>query len=378
MNKCKIFERCGNCQLLHLNYEDSVAYKEKEVSNLFKKAKINHPIDQVITSPKPFAYRNKMNVAFQYKNGKLIHGFFEENTHQVVSLDECLIHTSLQNKIAEAIKDMMIEMRLPAYDEDRRTGLLRYAIIREGVFSKQILVVLVVGSEIFPGRSEFVKRLRSRFPAITSIVQNLNNRKTSIVLGEKEMILYGKGYIEDNLDDFVFRITSKSFYQINPIQTLALYHALTGFLESKQEIILDAYSGVGTIGMFLSKKARQVVCVENNPQAVKAGIAALKENKIRNVEFVMEDATLFLEKSKQTISFSTIVLDPPRSGATESFLKACLYDSPDHIIYVSCEPNTLIRDLHILLEKYQIKKVVLVDMFCWTKHIETVVLLSLK
>jgi 23S rRNA (uracil1939-C5)-methyltransferase len=377
MEKCNV-KGCGGCDFLHLSYEETVKNKFNYVSKLFNDKKFNIKIEKIIPAKQHYQYRNKMIVAFQTQNGKTVHGFFQENSHRVIPMDKCLMHSDIQNNIASYIKDLLIKLRIRPYDEDRRTGLIRYALIKHGFKSGEVMVVIVTASEVFPGRNDFVKMLRAKFPEITTVIQNINSRKTSIVLGDKERVLFGKGYITEFLEEFKFKISSKSFFQINPEQTVNLYNTVLEFANlNGKEIVLDAYSGVGTIGMFLSKKAKHILSVESNRQAVNAAIANARDNNIKNISFICDDATNYIiNLAEDKEKLDVLVLDPPRSGSTPEFLKASLALKPEKIIYVSCEPTTLVRDLGLLTKQYKINRVILVDMFCWVDHVETVVLLT--
>ena len=376
---CKLKDKCGACQLLHLSYPDTIEYKKNYVLDCMKKEGIKASIDKTIPAKFPYAYRNKMIIGFQMdKNHKLNCGFYEENSHKIIDLDECLMHSAIQNKIAKFIKKLVIDFKVSIYDEDRRRGLLRYVLIREAIHTNEILITFVLSDDIFPSSKEIVKRITSEFKEVKTIVQNINNRKTSIVLGEKEKILYGKGYIEDLLMGLRFKITSKSFYQVNPIQVEHLYKEVINALKfDGTETIIDAYSGIGTIGLILSKNVGRVISVENNRQAYLAAIQNAKDNNIRNVHFVNADATEFI-KEIENEKIDYVIMDPPRTGSTNQFLNSLLKLQPKGIIYVSCGPDTLARDLKVLLSKYKIEHISLVDMFCFTKHIECIANLSLK
>lgn len=380
MNKCKISAKCGGCKFLHLEYQETLNLKKARVLDIFKKENIKVNIEEIIGTEHNFGYRNKMQLAFKMVKNEVVCGFYEENSHKVINLDYCLIHSEIQNKIASHIREIVIKLRLQPYDEDRRVGLIRHVLIKEAFTTKQIMVVIVTATEIFPARSEFVKMLRNKFPEVTTIIQNVNPRKTSIVLGEKERILFGKGFIEDYLLNLKFKITSKSFFQVNPEQTEKLYGKAIEYANlTGKEILIDAYSGVGTIGMVLSMNAKQVISVESNKQAVEAAISNARDNNIRNVRFYNADATEFLvDLAKANEKIDVLVLDPPRSGSTPEFINAALKLLPDKIIYISCDPETLARDLKLFLKKYDIKRFSLVDMFCWTEHVECVVLITRK
>lgn len=378
--KCKYSKQCGNCQLLNKTYHKTLNYKLNYVNNCLKNCKINTTIKNIVPADLNIGYRNKMIIAYKYEKGKIITGFYEENSHKVVDIENCLIHSELQNKIAIEIKKIMIDLKIKPYDEDRRQGLLRYILIREAVFKKEVLITLVTATDMFPARSEVVKRIKAITPLIKTIVQNINSRKTSIVLGDKERILYGNGYITDYLCGLTFNISSKSFYQVNPYQTEKLYNKIVEFAKfNKNDMIIDAYSGVGTIGMILSKYVSNVISVENNKQAVEAAIVNAKTNNIKNVKFILDDATNFIVNlAKERTKIDAIIMDPPRTGSTKEFLNSVVSLNPKKVIYVSCGPDTLARDLMILTKYYEIKDTICVDMFCWSNHVETIVLLSHK
>lgn len=377
---CGIYEKCGGCHLLHMHYQAQLAFKANYVLECYKKEKIPFQINEIISTEKRIRYRNKMQVAFQQKNGKIIYGFYEEGSHRIIPLDDCLVQTSIQLEIVKYIHQLMIKMRITPYDEDRRTGTIRFVLLKEGFQTGQVMVVLVTNSEQFPGRKEFIKALVDKFSNIKTIVQNVNSRKTSIILGDQEQVLYGTGFIEEELCGLIFRISSKSFFQINPEQTQKLYHKVMKMASfTGNEIIIDAYSGVGTIGMILSKNVKQVISVENNKQAVQNAIINAKINKMNNVHFICDDATKFIEELvRENQKIDAVIMDPPRSGSTELFLNSLLKLRPKKIIYVSCEAETQARDMKTLLKAYQIKESAIVDMFVGTYHVENIVLLSLK
>ena len=268
---------------------------------------------------------------------------------------------------------------IKTYNEDTGYGLFRHVLVRTGHHSGQVMVVLVLGSPILPSKNNFVKALRKLHPEITTIILNVNNQKTSMILGEKETVLYGKGYIEDELCGHIFRISSKSFYQVNTVQTEKLYTkaielaGLTG-----KERVIDAYCGIGTIGLIASDKAKEVISVELNPDAVKDAIVNAKRNGIKNVRFYQNDAGVFMRQmADEGESADVVFMDPPRSGSDEKFLSSVVTLNPKRVVYVSCDPTTLARDLKYLTKHgYSAVTAVPVDMFPATEHVETVVLLS--
>lgn len=294
-------------------------------------------------------------------------------------MESCLIQDSKADEIARSVRAIMKECKLLPYDEDSETGLLRHLLVRTGFASGQVMVVLVTASPIFPARSRFVSLLRERHPEITTIVMNCNPRKTSMVLGEQERILYGKGYIEDILCEKRFAISPRSFYQVNPQQTEVLYQRAIGMAQLKKgQRVLDAYCGIGTIGLIAADKVDEVIGVEVNAQAVKDANANAKRNGVENIRFVCADAGAFMTNLADAgEKIDVVFMDPPRSGSDEAFLQSVCRLSPDQVVYISCDPQTQKRDLAVLRAGgYHVREIQPVDMFPQTAHVETVVLLS--
>lgn len=378
---CAIYDRCGGCSLQHVQYPEQLRIKTAYVKNLFQKELgITSEVLPTIGMNSPMHYRNKSQVSFRYQKGKIISGFYEEGTHDLIDYDDCYLQDENCNKIIKTIKELMQKMRLSVYDEDRRTGLIRHVLIKSSQVNNEIMVVLVVGTELFPGRVNFIKALVARHPHITTIIQNLNNRKTSAVLGDKETIIYGKGYISDFLCGYKFRITSKSFYQINHEQTEKLYKiALKTANFSETDTIMDAYCGVGTIGIIASKNVKKVIGVEVVKEAVENAVINAKQNNIKNVSFFVDDATNFIvNMARKKERLDGLIMDPPRSGSTPEFLKAVLKLMPLKIVYISCNPKTQVADLKYLLSDYEIVNIQPVDLFPFTSHVESVVMLVRK
>lgn len=379
--QCSIYEKCGGCSLQHIQYPEQLKIKTAFVKNLFHKQLGNdYQVLPTIGMDSPQHYRNKSQVSFRYLKGKIISGFYEEGTHDLIDYDDCYIQDENCNKIIKTIKELMQKMRLSVYDEDRRTGLIRHVLIKTSRSTKEIMVVIVVGMEMFPGRTNFIKALVARHPHITTIIQNLNNRKTSAVLGDKETVIYGKGYINDFLCGYKFKITSKSFYQINHEQTEKLYSiALKMANFSDNDTIMDAYCGVGTIGIIASKKVKKVIGVEIVKDAIDNAIVNAKQNDTKNISFFVDDATNFMvNMARKKEKLDGLIMDPPRSGSTPEFLKAVLKLMPQKIVYISCNPKTQVVDLKYLLDEYKILSIQPVDLFPFTSHVENVVMLARK
>lgn len=378
---CPIFNKCGGCSLQHIKYQEQLVLKTKWMNDLFyNKFKKNFNIPLVLGMKDPKHYRNKNQMVIKKDKNKIIAGMYEEGTHQVLDFNNCFIQDEIINKVQEQIKKLIIEFKYQPFDEDKKTGLFRHILVKRSSSTKEILVVLVTSKLDFPGKNNFVKALIKLNKEITSVVQNVNDRKTSAVLGEKEVVLYGPGFIFDNLLDKKFKITSKSFYQINSLQTEVLYQtAIKEANLSKDDILLDAYAGVGTIGLICADKVKKVYSVEIVKDAVKCGKDNAKYNNISNVVFVNDDATKYInELAQRKEHIDVIIMDPPRSGSTKEFLNAVKLIKPKKIVYVSCNPITQVDDLEYLLDQYTIKSIQGVDMFPFTNHVETITLLCLK
>lgn len=378
---CEFYSKCGGCSLLHIKYDEQLRMKQQLVYSLFKNnLNKEYFVLPTIGMDYPYYYRNKNQVVFKNDKGKLSCGLYQEGTHNVINTVNCYIQDKIVEKIITTIKELMKKQRLSAYDEDRKTGLIRHILIKTSNATKEVMVVIVVGNEIFPGRNNFVKALTSRHKEITTVIQNINTKNTNAVLGEKEIILFGKGYITDILLGLKFKISSKSFYQINTIQTAKLYtKALELASLNKNDVLLDAYCGVGTIGLIASKNVAKVIGVELVKDAVNDAIANAKANNINNVRFICDDASKFmLNCARQKQKIDVVIMDPPRKGSDKVFLDALLKLAPSKVIYISCNPHTQVDDLKVLLEKYAIDKIQPVDMFPNTYHVETITLLCLK
>lgn len=302
---------------------------------------------------------------------------FKQNSHDIVPIKQCYIEDIRSIKILSSIKDLMIKHKIEPYDEDKRSGIIRHILIRTSYHYPQVMVVIVSSKLNFPGQNNFIKDLIKQCPEITTIVENINERKTNVILGNKEKVLYGKGYINDDILGIKFNISASSFFQVNPIQTEKLYSlAIDGLNLKGDEVVLDAYAGVGTLGLIASKKAKEVISVEIVKSAHIDGIKNAKNNNINNVTFVLGDAGEYIAKSD--VSFDAVIMDPPRKGSDERFLQTLINNKVKKISYVSCNPETLARDLKYLSSYYDIVKITPVDMFPMTSHVETVCVLSLK
>ena len=377
VTKCSVSKKCGSCQYQGVPYKEQLAAKQKRMKKLLGKFANVKPI---IGMDDPFYYRNKVHAVFDRdKKGNIICGTYEAKTHKVVPIEECMIEDKISQEIIRTIRDMLKSFRIKTYDEDTGYGLLRHVLVRRGFFTDEIMVVIVIGSPIFPSKNNFVKALRKKYPQITTVVLNVNDKKTSMVLGERDIVIYGKGYIRDTLCGCTFRISPQSFYQVNPVQTEVLYGKAMEFAAmTGKERVIDAYCGTGTIGIIASGNARDVIGVELNRDAIRDARMNARENKIRNVRFVPGDAGWFMEgMAAEGEKVEVVLMDPPRSGSDRKFLHSLLTLSPEKIVYVSCNPETLARDLACLTKRdYLVKKMQPVDMFPLTDSVEVVCLLE--
>ena len=377
--ECDLAKKCGGCQYQGMDYEKQLNKKHREVKELLGSF---GKVEPVIGMQEPFHYRNKVNATFQrLKNGTVISGAYQQGTHSVVKIDECQIEDKIADSIIYDIRGMLRSFKIKVYDEDSGYGLLRHILVRRGFRTGEVMVVLVLASPILPSKNNFVKALRDKHPEVTTVVVNVNDRRTSVVLGERNITIYGKGFIEDELCGLRFRISPSSFYQINPVQTEILYGKAIEFagLTGKEKVI-DAYCGIGTIGMAAAGKAGSVIGVEVNRDAVRDAVTNAKRNNMKNITFYNEDAGEFMVKmAAQGETADVVFMDPPRAGSDEKFLSSVIKLGPKRVVYVSCNPETLARDLKYLTGNgYQTVKIQPVDNFPFCDHIETVVKLVKK
>ena len=376
---CPLYKKCGGCQLQNLTYEQQLRYKQVKCIRLLGKF---CRVGEIIGMENPYHYRNKVQAAFALdRHSNIISGVYQSSSHKIVPVTVCMTEDEKADEIIGTIRRLLKNFKLRPYNEDTGRGFLRHVLVKRGFKSGQIMVVLVTGTRDFPKKKDFVATLLKIHPEITTVVQNVNNQKTSMVLGNRSEVLFGDGYITEQLGDFSFRISPKAFYQINPIQTEVLYNTTLEFAGlTGKETVIDAYCGTGTIGIFASPKAKKVVGVELNPDAVKDARVNAKLNSAENTEFYNADAGEFLaDAASSNEKYDVVIMDPPRSGSTVKFLKSVVKLAPKTVVYVSCNPETLARDLMFLVRNgYKVKKIQPVDMFPHTNHVETVVLLSHK
>lgn len=377
---CPLAHSCGGCQLQDLEYQDQLYWKQDGVEDVLGQFGRVAPI---IGMENPVHYRNKVQAVFgRDRSGRIISGIYQPGTHRIVPVRDCMIEDEIADKIIGTVRTLMKTFHIDPYDEDAQVGCIRHVLVKRGFASGQVMVVLVAGTPQIPSKADFINILRQRHPEITTILLNFNDQRTSMVLGdEPEMILYGPGYIEDRLCGLTFRISAKSFYQVNPVQTKVLYEiAMRMARLTGKESVIDAYCGTGTIGLVAARNgAAQVLGIELNPDAVRDAVSNASLNGIENVQFVCDDASKYLKRlaaEKQHVD--VVFLDPPRAGSDEQFLASLIRLAPDTVVYISCNPLTLERDLRYLLDfgPYEVRGIQPVDLFPYTEHVETVVLLT--
>ena len=374
-------KRCGGCPLLELRYADQLREKEQKVRSLIGRY---GPVLPIRGMDDPWHYRNKVISTFApAPGGKLTSGIYAAGSHKVLPVESCLLQDEALDRVMQAVREAANACRYQPYHEDKGTGLLRHCLLRRGTSTGQIMVVLVTAQPVLPGAKNFVRALLDaaarRGVSVTTVVQNYNPRRTSVVLGEEEKVLYGKGFILDTLCGRTYAISPRSFYQVNPVQTAVLYRlAVEAAQLTGTETVLDAYCGIGTIGLTAADKVRQVIGVERNRDAVRDAIGNAKHNGISNARFFAADATEWIEQAAAAGQHVDVLfMDPPREGSTPRFLESVARMAPKRIVYVSCCPETLARDLALLTQKgYRVEHSTPVDMFPHTEHVETVCLLS--
>lgn len=374
---CPVASRCGGCQLTHLTYPEQLALKQQRVENLLGKL---CPVAPILGMDDPLHYRNKVHaVLAEDRRGLPISGVYAAGTHRVVPVQHCLIEDERADRIIQTIVGMIPRYKLRVYNENTHRGFLRHVLIRTGHITGQIMVVLVATSPVFPGGKAFVAELVEKHPEITTVILNVNPKETSMVLGKEERALYGEGFMEDELCGRRFRISPQSFYQVNARQCEVLYRTAIDLAQlTGEETLLDAYCGTGTIGLCAADRVKKLIGVELNKDAVCDAKENARRNGVVNARFHCDDAGRFMvAMAREGSAPDVVIMDPPRSGSDLPFLKSLLTLGPKRVVYVSCNPETLARDLRVLVKGgYRAEKCVPVDMFPGTEHVESVVLLK--
>ena len=374
-------KRCGGCQLLHLSYDAQLKFKKQKVSDSIERiAKLKDAlIHDTIGMKNPYRYRNKAQFPVGIKDGRPIVGFYAPRSHEVVDTPSCLIQDEMSDKIMEIIREWARAYGISIYDEGSRKGILRHVMVRKAYHTGDIMVVIVTSGFDMPHREELISVLKENIPNLKSVIQNINQEATNVVLGSVNNTIYGTGDILDYIGDLKFQISPMSFFQVNPVQTEVLYSKALEYANlSGDETVIDAYCGTGTISLFLAQKAKKVYGVEVIKQAIIDARDNAVRNKIENVEFIEGRAEDVISKLyKNGVKADVVVVDPPRKGCKEELLQTIASMKPERVVYVSCDPATLARDLKYLSENgFKVVEVQPVDMFPFTYHVECVVLMS--
>ena len=381
---CQTFSRCGGCTLRHIDYKETLNIKKNIVENcLYKELHREVLVNNTIGMEKPLYYRNKLQYPVGIdKDGNPVMGIYSQRTHNIIATKQnCYIQNEKCSEIAKDIFEFAVENKIKPYNEKINKGTLRHIVIRIGIKTNEIMVTLVVNNDEFNNQDKFVKELTKKYPEIKTIVKNYNEKNTNVILGTKNKVIYGDGYIYDILGEYKFKISPLSFYQVNPCQTEVLYNKAIEYSELiGKETIFDLYCGIGTIGIFASGKAKKVYGIEVVPQAIEDAKQNAEINNVENAEFFAGEVERILPEliEKRNISADVALIDPPRKGCDNITIETLLKIAPQKIVYVSCNPATLARDIRLLEEKYELKQVQPVDMFPYTSHVENVCVLELK
>jgi 23S rRNA (uracil1939-C5)-methyltransferase len=381
--ECPIYKECGGCQLQHMSYEGQLKAKEKQVSDVLQRiGKLeNVKVHPVIGMENPWRYRNKAQVPIGENEGGLIGGFYQQRSHQIIDMKACIIQQEKNDEVVKKVKEICNINGVRAYDEQKHKGELRHIMARYGLKSGEVMVVLVTRTNELTGKKKIIEEVAKRIPGVKSIVQNINSKKTNVIFGDETKVLWGEEVIYDSIGDIKFAISARSFYQVNPEQTKVLYDKALEYADlTGEENVIDAYCGIGTISLFLAQKARKVYGVEIVPEAIEDAKKNAELNGISNVEFAVGEAeTVIPEWYENGVVADVLVVDPPRKGCDDKLLQTIINMKPKKVVYVSCNPATLARDLRVLEDGgYQTVEVQPVDMFPQTMHVECVAQLILK
>lgn len=380
---CATYKRCGGCNLRHIDYEETLNIKQNTVQNLVNKTLNNKiKVEMTVGMGNPYNYRNKAQYPVGFdKSGEPVMGVYAKRTHEIIPMRNCMIQNPVSEKIANVVLGFFIKNNIPIYNEKNGEGLLRHIVIKVGIKTHEIMCILVLNKKELKKEKELIKVLIREFPEIKTIVKNYNMKNTNVILGNENEVIYGDGYIYDELGDYTFKISPLSFYQINPIQTEALYNIAIEMADLKKtDTLFDLYCGIGTIGIFASPYVNKVYGIEIVKQAIEDAKENANINNIRNIEFFAGDVEKVFENvlKEHNVKPDVIFVDPPRKGLDKHTIENILNIKPEKIVYISCNPASLVRDLKLLEESYEIKKIQPVDMFPFTSHVECVAVMCIK
>lgn len=380
---CQTYKRCGGCQLRHIKYEETLKIKQNAVQSLVNKTlKQKIEVEETLGMENPYHYRNKAQYPLGInKEGKPVMGVFANRTHEIIPIQNCLIQNKQAEEVAKFIFDFIVKNKISIYDEKKQKGLMRHIVTKIGIKTKEIMCILVINGNEIPQEKELINQVIMHFPNVKTIVKNINKQNTNVILGKENISIYGDGFIKDKLGEYVFKISPLSFYQVNPIQAQRLYQiGVEAAQITKQDIVFDLYCGIGTISLFMARFAKSVYGIELVEEAVWAARENTLINKIDNVHFIAGDVEKILDDliNKQKIIPDIVMVDPPRKGLDRKSIDNILRISPKRLVYISCNPATLVRDMSALEGLYEIKRLKPVDMFPFTSHVECVALMGRK
>ena len=378
MTPCPYAKKCGGCSLQNLPYEEQLHLKQAKLIGLLGRF---GRVEEIIGMDDPIHYRGKIQAAFKSRSGKVISGVYQSATHRIVEVEDCMLEDPCAAPILATIRKLCGSMKIKPFDLESGQGFLRHVLIRRGFVSGEIMVVLVTAPGEFRSERSFVNELLRRHPEITTVVRNINPTDTALFLGSESHVLHGEGVITDRLCGLDFRISPRSFYQVNSVQTEVLYGKAREFAGlTGKETVIDAYCGTGTIGLTMAASAKEIIGVEVNRDAVADAIDNARRNGVENAAFHAADAGQFMEAmAAKGQTADVVITDPPRAGCSGKFLRSLMKLAPNRVVYVSCNPETLARDLYTLTKGgYKVKKMQPVDMFPFTSHVECVVSLTKK
>ena len=380
---CSTYKRCGGCNLRHVKYEETLKMKQNAVQSLVNKTlKTKIKVEETLGMDKPYHYRNKAQYPVGMdKQGKPVIGVFANRTHEIIPIDKCFIQNEQTEKLAKFVFDYIVKNNISIYNEKTGKGLVRHIVTKIGIKTNEIMCIIVINGKEIPYEKELVNEIIKKFSNVKTIIKNINMKNTNVILGKENINLYGEGYINDILGEFTFKISPLSFYQVNPIQAEKLYKI--GVEQAKisdDDIVFDLYCGIGTISLFMAQYAKKVYGIEIVEEAIEAAKENAKKNDITNTEFIAGDVEKILDNliNKENIIPDIIMVDPPRRGLDNTSIENIIKIKPKKLIYISCNPATLVRDLNKLEKTYDIQSIKPVDMFPFTSHVECVSVLNLK
>jgi 23S rRNA (uracil1939-C5)-methyltransferase len=374
---CPKFYSCGGCDFLHVKYQEQAHIKKTYLIDLINKFRLNVNINDVVLAEQNLNYRHKAVLSATTFKNQLKLGLYKKGSKEIFPFLDCYLHDQETNMVFKLIEEQMNLYKIKAYHYEKNEGLLKHVQIRKSYTTNEMLITFVTHGDVLPHAKQMIRKIREVFPKATSFVQNVHYKKTHLVLVEKDKVLYGPGYITDEILGIKYRLSSQSFYQVNPLQMVKLYDFALNLAEIKKtDFVVDTYSGIGTISLLATKYSNRVLSIESNKSAHLDAIQNAKLNQILNIQMINDDVSSFIDQITEKVDL--LIMDPPREGATEVFIQKVLKLAPKKIIYISCGPESLMKDLKLLKEKYQFNQIYPFDMFPQTAHDETITLLSLK